>query len=761
MRIFIGLLFCSTALLTNGADAQTMTSPTGGNGAATSAATLEEIIVTAQRREQNLQDVPLAVTAFSGQALNRANIENLRDLARLVPSLQVGNHVASVSRPILSIRGQRQSDPRIVTDPSVVLYVAEVPIQRPYGSGISAFMDVESVQVLNGPQGTLFGRNTTGGAILVKPQEPTGEFSAEMTVGVGNYDLRQGTAIVNLPVTDSIAARVAFTGADRNGVYHNYGVGPDQVSLNYYAIRGSVSFKPTDRLSSTFIYDYFKNDSTGGAGMVHDLRPGGLASLYPLGQGGGVAAYMAARSKRPFYSTDTDIATFDRGYATGGTNITVWKASDAFTFKNIAAYRKTDNRQFTDADGTPFPLIHVSFRDDIEQYSEEAQLRYSANRLDVIGGVFFFREEGISEQDPGIYLGGLSPPVHYVADAKNTSKSVYAQANWQLTNQLEVIAGGRWTWDERRLDARNRTFNAPVTCLQRDPAGVPLAVCSVIVNAKFDAPSWNLTANYELSERQRVYLAHRRGYRSGGFNLTPLQPLQFIPFRPEKVDDIEVGYKGDFSFDSGAALRLNAATYYSWYRDIQRSINRQIVSATGVSSLATSTVNAAKAHIWGAELSAIFAPNNALSFSAVYAYNKAKFLEFVAQDQNGNPVDLSYSDIADLPEHKGSLTVRYELPVADSVGQISIQGTAAYRSSAQIDDLPEPGGRQKGYALYDARLTWDRFLKSNLSLAIWGKNLSNTHYYTTGSSLYSGPFGVNFRYMGVPRTYGAELTARF
>jgi iron complex outermembrane receptor protein len=713
---------------------------------------LEDIIVTAQRKEESLQRVPLSVTGFGPAALQRANATNVGDLAPVVPSLQVSPYVGRSSSPQFGIRAQRQADLRIVNDPSVGLYVSEVPVNRPYGAGIAAFVDVASVQVLKGPQGTLFGRNTTGGAILIVPETPKSEFQASAMLGVGSENLREGSAMLNVPLAEGVAFRVAAVGADRDGLLKNYGVGPDQGDLHHFATRASLRISPDSKFTSTFVFDYFKTNNSGGAGTITDLRPGSGPDLSPV-LGPIIRSEIAARpGSRPFYSTNTGSATYDRGHALGIANITELPLNDSFTLKNIAAYRETNNRQLVDADGIPATIITALFADDIHQVSEEFQARYESDLLELVGGLFYYREKGTSTQD-GNYLGGR---VLYYAGGTNSSKSGYAQATWHFSHDLTLITGGRWTWDDRKIDARNRGGNPPV-CIQRNAAGAILNPCRQVAKAKFDSPTWNVSLNYQLDAKQMIYAAHRRGYRSGGFTVTPLTSAAFKPYRPEQVDDVELGYKGDLSLGGDAALRINLAGYYSWFRDIQRTINRDL---SGNGTLVSTTVNAASARIYGLELESTLVPFKNLSIGFTYTYTHAGYRDFVADGPSNTRVDLSDNDFANVPKHKGAISVDYKLPLASS-GDLTLQGTVARQSSMQLDQLAGFGGRQGAFTLLSGRISWNGFIRENLTLSAWGKNLTNTHYFLGASSLYGGPFGVNIKYFGEPRTYGLQLSARF
>lgn len=716
---------------------------------------LEQVIVTAQRRAENQQSVPLAVTAFGGEALARANVSNVFDLVTMVPSLQITRYVGRTSIPQFSIRAQRQEDSRIVSDPSVGLYLTEVPVVRPYGTGISAFLDVASVQVLKGPQGTLFGRNTTGGAILIVPNAPQAQPSASMSIKVGNANLREGTAVWNVPLSEDLAVRLAFTGAARDGLIKNYGPGPDPYDLNHYAARLSFQYKPSDRLVSTFYFDYFHTNNHGTSGAINDVRPGGIASTYPLGTGGGVAAEIAARKSRGYYTTNTDSPLFDRGHAGGAANVTEFHLTDNLMIRNIVGFRETSSEQGLDADGTPYPILVSHFYEKSHQYSEELQVQYNSPLVDLTTGLFYFREKGLSYAP--LSFGATS--VFYYAGARNLSKSIYAQATWHLGEKLDLITGARWTWDSRRIDARNRGQLPPFTCLMVTAANVPLNPCQKIATAKFDSPTWNATLNYTLADNQMVYLAHRRGYRSGGFSVTPLFEAQFQPYRPEKVSDVELGYKSDWSLGGGAALRFNGAAYYSWYKGIQRQINRQFANGPNT-ILASQVLNAAEARIYGVEVETTVAPNRNLSVSVAYTYTNARYEQFFAQGISGVLVDLSAARFAEVPKHKVSTTVRYTAPLSGS-SSLDFQATHRWQSSVQLATLPDVNGDMAPYSLFDGRVEWVNAVDSRISVALWGRNLTNTHYATGGGSQYSGGFGLNYRFYGEPRTYGVELSTRF
>jgi iron complex outermembrane receptor protein len=727
---------------------------------------LEEIIVTSRRTEEALQDVPLSITALSQDAIERSSMQNFADLQRTIPSLNMVPSTGRKTSMNFSIRGQRVSEITTTVDPSVGLYMAEVPVARPQGAAITGFLDVGSVEVLKGPQGTLFGRNTTGGAIIVTPNAPEDEFGGSVGLGLGDYNREKVDLMLNAPITDKAAARIALTSGKRDGVLKNRTPGlPDTYDEDYIAGRGSFRWHLTDALSTTFYGDYLKANDNGGAVV--------LTAVNPALPGGALLQNALARQKSAdFFSNESSFDGWGRNEIWGVSNTTTYEINDNLSLKNVLGYRQGDTSDRNDFDGAVELALGGLREYNGHQISEELQLQGDFDRLTWTTGLFWFKEEGEDfsytwnrTQRPtptsqGTVSGG---------DSTNTSYSVFGQGTYALTDALNLTVGLRWTKDKRELDATAFSLLAlpAVTCqlFAVDVGTATVPGCVLPLSKSFSSPTWNVSLDYKLDEDQLVYVATRRGYRTGGFSARPSRPLQAKPFDPETVTDYEIGYKGDMEL-AGRPLRLNAAAFYADYEDVQRSVNYFDAQTQRSFNL---TRNAANATVWGGELEVTWLPTDSLEFALFYGRIHARFDEAEADNATGTAkVDLSGNRFATTPEHKGGLTARYQLPFGGDVGEFSVQASAVIQSEIWTDatnrfdgtNTEIPGTRQSGYTVYDARIDWDKVFGQNMRISLWGKNLTDTEYFTGGNTQYN-TLGFNQSAIGEPRTYGVDVKYNF
>lgn len=707
---------------------------------------LEAIIVTARRKEENLQDVPQAVSAFSSETLLRAGVTKAEDLVRITPSLQFSRFVGNPAATSFGIRGQRTNDIRIHSDSAVIPYVAEVPQKLPFGLGITGFLDVQSVQVLRGPQGTLFGRNSTGGAILITPNTPTDQFEGNAKFTLGNYQKIEGQATVNVPIAEGVGFRAAFIAGQRDPWYKNRSGGQDFNGEKYHGGRASFKVESGD-FTSTFYGDYLKFEGTGQPGKIVAVNPNGpVPSVLPV-----LTATLQANLASDFYSATTGVPTSSYARVWGVSNTTTLRVSDTVVLKNVVGYRNVAYNQYTDADQTALPIVDSFIPGDGRQFSEEFQVQYDKDNLHIIGGAFYFTEKG-RDYNNGVSVAFFSPVVfdHHL---KNDAKSLFLEGTVDVTPELHLTAGARYTWDKRYRNARNFDVSGGAqVCRIRDANGVrqPNASCFSEVTAKFKKPTFNLTAKYDLSPDQQVYASWRRGYRTGGVLLDPVLPLGNTPYAPETVDSYEAGYKAEYNLGGDAALRFNVAGYYSKYNNIQK--NQNIVTLFGATPvLQTITVNAAKATIYGLELESTLALSKNVQFNGSYSYTHPKYDRYVI-----GGVDLSAQSFGFVPKHKLSGSALFSLPVGDD--SINLAPSISYQSSQEIEENTGPGTHQKGYVLVNFRAEYE--LSNGLKLGVYVNNLTRQKFYVAGNNLYK-TVGYTVAYPGEPRMFGVDLSARF
>jgi len=748
---------------------------------------IEEIVVTARRVEESLQETPLSITALSGEQLKAAGVTEVGDLAVSTPSVQVAPTTGRKTAASFAIRGQKASDVVIVNDPSVGVYLAEVPLMRPYGIAAMGLLDIQSVQVLKGPQGTLFGRNTTGGAVLITPSEPSDHLEGSASAGFGDYSSRELEGILNLPVADTLALRFAVGYSDQDGLIGNRsgstatvpltvqmlspddryrkGLGRDFGEGDMLAYRASLRWQPSERLKSVVYLDGAEFSSTGTGVTVRAVDPTGLADVLYSG-----AFSQAQREQQAarFYSAQSGVGNYSELSVFGVANISSFQVSDSFTIKNILGYRSVDNQDLTDVDGVASAAaIDTEQLSVVDQISEEFQLVGSAfdDRLNWIAGLFYFTESG-EDSSEGVLLSGAAggavnvfriPSRTGASDAQNLSYSAFTQGTWSFTDALNLTLGLRFTRDEREVTSQASQGDPTLPeahpngqlCNLEDDNGVPRSRedCSITLKKTFSEPTWNVSLDYRLSDTHLIYGAHRHGYRSGGFNSQIDSAAQRKPFESETVDDVELGYKADLTL-AGSPLRLNLATYFADYRNIQRLLVDP--------SLTRFIVNAASATITGGELEMTWLPLDGLTLSGYYSMQRARYEKFTGLSGE----DLSDNRFAAIPDHQGGFTLRLQRSLDELEGELALQANVYAQSETEMWDETQPGTHQGGHTLYSGRLEWNRISGSAFSAALWGKNLGNKQYYVGSLGLYN-LFGFTNGYLGEPRTVGLELSYRF
>jgi iron complex outermembrane recepter protein len=756
--------------------------------AAGSSDLLGEVIVSARKRDESIQQVPIAVTALSGEDLVNERVTDVMGLATHVPSLVIvpGNG-ASRSIPVFSIRGLSQQELTILADPSVTTYFGDIVYSRAQGINAAMF-DIGRVEVAKGPQGTLFGRNVTGGAILIKPNAPTEAFEASVGVTVGNLDTREGNLMVNLPLDDRAQLRIAGAFARNEGYVEDVLSGDFIDETDWYGYRASLALQPTDSVDSTFVFNGYREMGGTTPAFVNQINmdsppapggaPGSLSVLCGAGPtflGWGSCQELAAdQQARGIYETASGVGPYSEARTWDIANTTTFDISEDLAFKSILGYRSVDSHTLQDTDGTPWPVLHIERIDDLQQRSAELQLLGNNDRLEWIVGAYYFNEtgenQGISvtaatEPPPtgGTNLSPEPPPHSYPAwsntnvEGDNTSYAGFVQGTFRLGERFSITAGGRYTKDEREAAIKNHlgtTGGVATACRftvddDENPAtpevNPGIAGCNLPLEAEFSEPTWTLSFEYD----KLIYLAHRRGYRSGGFGARAGTEVGLEQtFEPETVSDIELGAKIDWT----SALRTNLAIFYSDYDDIQR-----LLTDTTTTPVTTVTTNAGKAEIRGGELEFTWFPIDSLELSGWYSYTDAEFTEFT-NPFNGQ--DLSGAPFARAPENMGSFSARWQLPLAATAGTFNVGASYWFTDDYSSNDDFHPTVMIDGYELVNAYVDWAGVFGSKLDIGLFCNNVTDEEYNLAVLNIYTS-LGFDARMPGEPQTYGVTLTYHF
>jgi iron complex outermembrane receptor protein len=785
---------------------------------------LGDIIVTARRVEERLQDVPISMTVFNQTQLENHNLVDAQDLADYTPSLSASGFGNDNST--FAIRGFGQD---IGTQPSVGVYFADVVAPRGNSSGITVgdgagpgyFFDMANVQVLKGPQGTLFGRNTTGGDILFVPQKPTTEFGGYAEASYGNYKMRRIEGALNLPFSDTVRLRLAVDDQRRDGYLNNdSGIGPARLDdVNYTAVRVSLVVDVTPNLENYTIGSFVRSDTDGGVAKLFACdSTGGFGPAFACPQ----LAREQARGAG-FYTVESDLpypqSLLEQSQLI---NTTSWHATDSLTVKNIASYAVLHDSLRTALFGTDWPVgggLPPLVFSTIEQppgawtssestASEELQLQGTTfnNQLTYQGGLYVEATNPISyggSQSPVLIsctnaatfqctdvLGiaasaayGFAFPinvgaVNYTVDeTKYRNYGVYEQSTYAITDQLKATGGVRYTWDTVTDDSRRITYSFPVL----PPfTGAPTGVCTDAASAptcfeplkeSSQAPTWLIDLEYKPTNDIMAYGKYTRGYRAGG--VFSNAPTNYRTFQPEKVDTYETGIKT--SFAGPVPGTFDATAFYNNFRDQQLQLGFDAAPGAAVSPT-TAIVNAGKSRIWGTEIEASIAPVTGLVFDASYTYLNTKITSIasvVSTDPNyviasaapvGAPLVLS-------PKNKYVISGTYTLPLADRIGRVSAGLTFrhedkqlanyAYTSPVNVAAMGGNYGTLAARNLLDANAAWNSIAGSTFDLFLFGTNLTNKQYVVGVSGLGSPGLGFETETLGQPRMYGVRVRYRF
>jgi len=747
---------------------------------------LQEVIVTARKRSERAQDTPVSLTVLSGETLKNRSVTQFIEFQRQTPSLHMTQSSLSGTAVDISMRGQALIGVRLNVDPAVGVYVDGVYYPRTPGLSASAVADIDRVEVLAGPQGTLYGKNTTGGALVIYTNTPTADgYEGNISANYGNYGERNLTAVINAPVAENLAIRVVGNLSGRDGYGHNPVRDEATARNDSYFFRGSALYKPTDKLSITLRGDYVRTkmlrESSKGLLELDPLTPGvGLGGprgtveaaleINKLTLAGFQALPLATQSSL-LRQADTQLRTYLNGSpddsnqeGPGYEDVKVWgysatldyALSDQISLKSITAYRAFARRSTIDQDGTPFAIIETPFahtRD--HQFSEEFQLAGSFldNRLKSLAGVFYSEESGREDINSTslVVQAGANPTAFQDADVSNSSFGVFTQHSLNVTNKLSFTAGIRYTEDERKLTAftQNSTICTALG-LSLASIGGP-ANCVRPMSASFHRISYTAGLEYRPTSDIMLYAKTSRGYRAGGLqqnaggNTVAIANTANAPFRPETVDDVEVGVKSEY-FER--RLRLNLAYYHSEVKDAQRSIGLLV---PGTTTVAVSYQNAASVKIDGVEFDLAARPAPGLELGVNGAYTDARFGRYITPTGQ----DFTGIDVLMTPKWQYGLTAAYTTDVA--VGQW--RNALDYSWTAR-QLTGEPAAYSPSHGILSARTSL-AFAEHGLQVALYVKNITDKRYLVypqdVRSSLgfiWAGPYNP-------PRTFGVEVKAQF
>ena len=725
--------------------------------------TLGQVVVTAQKREQKLQDVPIAVTAITAKELESRGIQDIADLSALSPGLQVEKSPANGSISQVAIRGNVQINPAIYWDTAVGVYMDGVYLGKSQGS-VFDVVDLNRVEVLRGPQGTLYGRNTIGGAINLVTRKPTGVFGGDASVSAGNYGSHVEKLSLDLPKV-SIASISLGVISDRRDGWVNTTPGSSTDNLNNRGntgLRLAANFALSRDLQADYRFDKTNIDENGEFGQLYNIDPS-----FPL-----YAALAPYASKKRQTTASVDAPSFENVHTEGHSLTFTWNAGDHNTLKSISAYRHLDSRDAADYDGSPVPVAATQRLTKYHQVSQELQWVGHLDRWNYVGGLYYFHDDGYTNNPQTFFFGSANYDSQY--GTRTDAWAPYGQVDYKLLDNLTLTAGVRYTEELKALD---RIFGCSVGAGCMPPTGqtyqylIPQGTHAI---GRFEAFTPSFTAAYRVNENLNTYFRFAEGFKSGGFNgefsdvtqkSDPNITETKTPFQPEKQITFELGAKSSYF---GGKAELNAAMFLNNVRNLQESI------FTGNGAASSTIRNAGQAIVRGIELEGAVTPVRGTRLSANYAYLDAHYNSFIDADQQAK----DNRAFVHAPRNTFNLVADSKF-LRTSWGTFEALADYAYTTSYYLYpyQLTGPGAqgydknkqvaantRVKSYGLLNLRLALNQIpLGSSISgdVAVWARNVTNEAVATNLIDFGPGFGSLTEAYFNDPRTFGITGTVHF
>jgi len=750
------------------------------DGISADAGRSQPIIVTARRREENLQDTPLSITALTSEDLAARSLSSLDQVGNFVPNVSMSSGAGGsggANNLSIYIRGVGQNDFLFTVDPAVGVYVDGVYYPRSLGSTLD-LLDIERVEVLRGPQGTLFGKNTIGGAVSVTSVAPTGDTGGYIEGTYGSYDRIDVRGSVETSLVDDIlAARVSFSSRDRDG----YGTRRDFFTgevidhpgdENQSAARLALRWTPSSAVTVDLTADYsrWRQQSVPEVLLSFDQSVSVVSQLWNAFVANPVPISAAFISADPYtsFGTGPNENTLDSWGVSGVLN---WEASDSFSIKSVTAYRHMTASFGRDGDGGPVDYIATLNDQRQHQFSQEIQFLGTAfdDRLNWVIGGFYFDEYGVDTNDvtlaSGLFgafealpgpidgsplamptaPGGLGNPINVALDLdfdiynqiKIESYAVFGQATFNIADSLNMTVGARFSHEQKEYTLAHT----------RTASGVPIIPLTTVSDS-WDSFTPMASLDYRISPSLLVYGSVSRGFKGGGFNGRPTTDnTPPIPFDPEEVTAYEIGFKSDL-FDR--RLRFNSAFFYNDYTDIQ--LSRVNANAAGV--LVLDLGNAGDAEIFGFEVELQAQPTDRLTLTGSLGYTDFEFTNLAA-----GVTDITLQTRPPLvPRWTAVAGAAYTIPITNS-SNVIVRGDVAYRSQAFLEASNLASLSQSAYALVNARISYEN-LNSGWEVSVFATNLTDKAYLASGLSALAS-FGTTEGAYGRPREFGVSARVRF
>ncbi|MBL8650951.1 MAG: TonB-dependent receptor [Sphingopyxis sp.] len=757
------------------------------------------VVIGVTKQDANIQDTPIAITAFSGDKLTDQGINKVDEIATFTPGFNIrgaGNNPTALT---FSMRGQIQVDNLATLEPSVGTYLDEMYVARAYGLNVE-LTDIESVQVLKGPQGTLFGRNTSAGAVLIQTANPRyGEYSGKVSATYGRFDERTGQAVLNLGLSDKLAIRGSLYYQKRDGYKTDVDTGRKYEGRETWNGRVKLGWKPTDTFEVILSGEWYDTFIDGPARQnLFFNAPPNFGAAKPIVDG------IAATDRAQFDGNPNRVSVTPPTAVFGADPRGIFNDTRTQTYiakfildtsfgqvRFINGYRGVQSENLVDLDGSSFAAHFTEGTQDLKQYSSELQVTGTGfnDRLNFAAGLTYFKETGFDQSRSNLFgatfTAGPTVPPQFVGATNwsnfsgtidNNSFGMYTQLNYELTDALSIIGGLRYSIDDKGVTTQSGDVaNNSDTFVRCSPIGTPIP-CLRTNKENFTNLSYTIGVDYDVTEDILVYAKHSKGYRSGALQLRTLTLADSIPSQPELVYEQELGIKT--SFLDGRA-HFNVAGYHNVVKGAQRS---PVLAPNGLSQ---TVIENADTETWGVEVDAAFEITDGFTVFANGALTNPKYTKYEGKGVSGAfgsqvivPIDKTDFRFAGIVEEQFSVGATYK----KDIGNVGLDANIVYAWQGKLPQLEIPerlltstgvGGlgltpaqaaqvlavsEADSLGILNARVAVSFGPEKNFELALWGKNLTNDQeqqYTLLLSNIY---IGTSYN---EPRRYGVTGTFKF
>lgn len=679
------------------------------------AAEIDRVVVTAQRRAEDIQRVPLTISSISAADLDQRQISRMDDLQSEIPNIIIEPNTGTSTGAKIFLRGIGADESLFTADPAVAIYIDDVYIPRATGSLLALF-DIERIEVLRGPQGTLYGRNATGGAIRYITRKPGGEPSLRIDGRVGNLGRLDARLAWSADLTETVSAQFAALTRNRDGFLRDLTNDRRVNDEGINALRGSVLWRDGEH-SVQFVMDALRerNSGTFATGVIRA----------PIERPGGLPPRPVNDPDRNYFTIETDLADDINDLDQFGISVVTESSFSAFDWRNILAYREMQNTLFIDLDGTAQTRFHLFQDQSQDQWSYESQLISSASdALSWVLGFFTFRESNDQPTRQDIFAPGPTNVIRQDTDAW----ALYGQASYRLNERMSITAGLRYSWEEKEIDIVSTRANG-------DPN------FTFAAKNDWDNIDWRLAVDYQFTDQFYGYASAATGFKSGAFNGRGASPALVTTVNEERVTSYEVGLKSTLM---DGRLLLNASYFFNNYDDLQLTA----IAPDGAFVL----INAADTEIHGLELEVSTSPRPGLRIYGNLGTINARYTGFAEVNR---PL-FEGRDLKQAPELSYAIGFDWQIPVAG--GDVTVSSQWQWVDSHFQNVENSPIIKTDSYGLLNLRIDY-RPSSDRWSVGLFAQNLLDEEYFTGGFDI--AGLGIASAYMNAPRQYGVNWMYRF